>query len=78
MQESHLIPWVMARPFEPFAAFVSDGRRIEVTHPESAMLAEFALALYVFFPGGQVELIDAFHITSIRTISATDPNHYFR
>ncbi|HWE96174.1 MAG: hypothetical protein JWP03_4152 [Phycisphaerales bacterium] len=76
MQDSQLIPWIVAVPFEPFAAYLSDGRRIEVTHPEMVALATYAIALYVFHAGGQVEVIDAAHISSLRSLGQMDPTPY--
>ena len=78
MQEAHLVNWVKGIPFEPSAAYLTDGRRIDVKSPESLMLAEYALALYVFHDEGQVEIIDASHIVSIRTLASVDPTPYLK
>ncbi|MDB5298802.1 MAG: hypothetical protein JWO87_465 [Phycisphaerales bacterium] len=76
MKDSQLIPWVKAVPFEPFAAYISDGRRVEITHPEMVALADYAIAMYVFHTGGQVEVIDAAHISSLRSLGQLDPTPY--
>jgi hypothetical protein len=78
MQESHLVQWVRGIPFEPFVLFVSDGRTIEVKSPETVMLAEYALGLYVFHNGGHVEVIDGSHIVSMRTLTSVDPTPYLK
>ena len=51
MQVSHLVRWVKAMPFEPLALYLTDGRKIEAKSPETLLLAEYALALYVFHLG---------------------------
>ncbi len=78
MQEPLLIPWIQGVPFEPFTAYISDGRTINVTHPETVMLTEYALAIYVFYPGGEIEVIDASHIASIRSLGPVNPTAYLR
>ena len=78
MQSETLIPWVMARPFEPFTAYLSDGRKIDVTHPEAAVLAKFAIALYVFYTTGEVEIVDIDHICSLRSLKPTDSGPYLK
>lgn len=76
MQSELLIPWVLAVPFEPFSAFVADGRKIDITHPEVATLAKYAIALHVYHPAGELETIDIDRICSMRSMNPTDSKPY--
>ena len=78
MQESQLVHWVKGIPFEPFALFLTDGRTMQIKSPESVMLAEYALGLYVFHAGGKVEIVDGGHIVSICTLATVDPTPYLK
>ena len=46
----------------------TNGREFSVPHPESATLGKYAVVVYAFHPVGQVEVIDANLIVSLRTI----------
>ena len=76
MQSETLIPWVLARPFEPFSAYLSDGRKINITHPEATLLSKYAIALFVFYATGEVEIVDIDHICSLRSLKPTDSGPY--
>jgi hypothetical protein len=73
-------PWltrfVRQQPFEPFTMVVADGRELHVPHPEHASLGDFATTLIYMHPTGQIEVVDAAMIVSIRTIRAADLANY--
>ena len=76
MQASQLLVYTQSRPFEPFRIFVADGRRIDVLHPEMTMVAKYAMTLWLFHPRGELEVLDAGHITGLRTMHAVDPEQF--
>jgi hypothetical protein len=51
---------------------MTDGRNVDVTHPEMVMVATHALALWLFHEEGQIEILDGSHITALRTLGAAD------
>lgn len=73
MQSSQLTIFTNSRPFEAFRIFISDGRQLDVTHPEMLTIAEFAVAIWVFHAGGEIELIDGALITAMKTLGPVDP-----
>jgi len=73
-------PWltrfVVQQPFEPFTMIVADGRELHVPHPEQASLGDYATTLIYMHPTGQVEVVAAALIVSIRTIRPADLGAY--
>jgi hypothetical protein len=39
-------------------------------------LADYGIAMYLFHTGGEVEVVDAAHITSLRSLGTLDPTPY--
>ena len=76
MQSTHLILFANSRPFEAFTIFVADGRTINVLHPETLLLAEYALGIWIFHAPGQLEIVDAELITALRTVGPVDPREF--
>ena len=76
MQETYLIHYADSRPFEPFRIFMTEGRTIDVMHPEMAMITTHALALWLFHDHGQIEILDGQHITSLRTLGPADRDSF--
>ena len=76
MTSALLTRFVEQRPFEPFTAVTANGREFHVNHPEHVFLGEYALSLTFLHPTGQIEIIDAAPIVSIRTIYAADVAGY--
>jgi hypothetical protein len=76
VQEAYLVHYADARPFEAFRIYVTDGRAIDVRHPEMAMVATHALALWLFHERGQIEILDGSHLTALRMLGAADPENF--
>lgn len=55
----------LGRGFRPFVLRTSDGREFEVPHPEFIALGKFDVA--VVDSEGDINLLDALHIVSIKT-----------
>ena len=75
---SHVIAFCLSRPFEPFYIFLTDGRKIEVGHPEAISIAEYVAFVWIFYPTQQVEVIDVEKITSLKSVGAVNPSNYIR
>ena len=54
-----------ARPFEPFAVHLADGRKIEVPHPEFLAMRPGARTFSVALPDGTHAVVDLMLVTSI-------------
>ena len=76
MTSEHLTRFVQQRPFEPFTFVTVDGREIQVRHPEHVSMGQHALSVTCTHPTGQIEIIDANLIVSIRTLYAADAADY--
>jgi hypothetical protein len=76
MTSAHLTRFAEQRPFEPFIMVTADGRELHAPHPEYVSLGEYALSITLQHPNGQVEVIGAAHIVSIRTIYTADAGDY--
>lgn len=55
-----------ARPFRPFTIHVSDGRALEVAHPELLALSVVDNTALVVCPETEFEVVDLDQVTSIR------------
>lgn len=78
MKDSFVISFSMARPFEPFYIDLTDGRCIEINHPEAITIGEYAAFVWIFHATQQVEAIDVEMITSFKTVGAVNPSNYIR
>ena len=58
-----------AQPFVPFAIHLAEGRRIEVHHPENAMLNELGRTAAAVNAEGVIETIDLLLVTSLRPLN---------
>lgn len=54
-----------ARPFEPFALWLGDGRRIPVEHPEFLAIFPGGRTLFVAQPDESFDIIDLLPVTSL-------------
>lgn len=70
--EDHLMRMFTRRPFEPFTLFTVDGRELDVRHPEQGSLDLRAETIVLFHPDRRVELVNARHVVSVRTIRPGD------
>ena len=73
-----LPPFLMARPFRPFVVRLSDGRRFEVSHPESASVYLGGLGFWVVLPSGQLEFVEGDAVTSLHSADIVDPSEFVR
>jgi len=76
LQPPELVIFGDSRPFEPFRIYVSDGRQIDVLHPEMVMVANHGEGLWLFYEAGEVEVVAADGITSLRTLHAINPHNF--
>ncbi len=76
MQPAHLIIFAVSKPFEPFRAYVADGREIDVNHPETVLVAEHGLGLWLLHASGEVEMLAGETITGLRTLHSVDPHQF--
>jgi len=53
-------------PFKPFALFLSDQRKFEVRHPDFLWIVPGGRTIGIADQTGAVELIDLFHVTSLK------------
>jgi hypothetical protein len=69
---SEVIRFFDARPFVPFTFILVNGREVPVQHPEQVVVGDYALVVTYIHATRQVEVIDAAHIVSLRTMYAVD------
>ena len=55
------------RPFDPFTLKLVDGREVYVPHSDFVSIGFAVQSISVMLPTGQLEVLDAGHIVSIRT-----------
>ena len=74
MNTKEVIAQLEEKPFLPFAALTTDGRRYEVKHPENARVAESGLLL-IFQPSEDPEAqiqrpvtLSLLHVTNLEPI----------
>ena len=68
MTTGETMAWLEGRPFVPFTMVLSNGREMQVLHPETATIGRFGHVVVFFHPSRQVETVDVTHIVSLRTI----------
>ena len=76
MTSSFIVLFIVQRPFEPFTITTADGREFHVPHPEYVGVGLGAQTVRYMHPNGQIEILDAALIVSIRTIYAADLSSY--
>jgi hypothetical protein len=76
MRASEVLLFTESRPFEPFRVYVADGRQLEARHPEMVMAGLHALVLWVLHESGEVEVVDAELVTSLKTLGRVDPREF--
>ncbi|HYE21411.1 MAG TPA: hypothetical protein VEA69_23390 [Tepidisphaeraceae bacterium] len=77
MQLPPLLRFLFARTFKPFDIYLSDQRRFRITHPETAIVHQGGLGLWVMLPTGQLEFIDGDAVTSFQSSGVVDPAEFF-
>jgi hypothetical protein len=70
MTTADLTNFVEQRPFIPFTLMLANGREVHVPHNEFITTGNAVQSVYVVLPTGQLEVIDAGLIVSIRTFHA--------
>jgi len=78
MELPPLLNFLFARPFLPFDVMLTDGRRIPVTHPESVTVYLGGLGIWLMLPSGQMEFIEGYAVTSIRSAGIVNPSDFVR
>jgi hypothetical protein len=63
LREMHL-----ARPFQPFAIHLVDGRALKVEHPEMLAQAPAGRTIAVARPNGVIETVDLLLVVSLKPI----------
>ncbi len=74
MSSNQLIAFAQSQPFIPYIATLLDGRKIEIRHPEFAVLAFAGAVLWVLHNYVHVEAIEGALIVSIKSIDPVDPH----
>ncbi len=72
MTSEQVVKFFGARPFKPFTCSLVNGRELQVLHPEQVSVGRHALVVSHIHPSRQLEVIDAAHIVSLRTIYPAD------
>ena len=54
-----------ARPFRPFVLHLADGREVRVLHPELLMLDPMGRIAVVFYPKGDLHIVDIPLVTEV-------------
>jgi hypothetical protein len=61
--------FIQARPFQPFAIHLADGRSFPVRHPEMAMLIVQGRIVWVINKDGLTEVVDMILVISLRPLT---------
>lgn len=69
MTSEQLRQTVHARPFQPFAMHLADGREIHVRHPDFIALSPTGRTCNVYHSGDAAEYVDVFMVTTLRILS---------
>jgi hypothetical protein len=64
------------RPFVPFTIVTTDGRELNVRHPEQAHFGRRMEVVMFFFDDLRLDVIDSRLIVSLRTLQPVDINTY--
>ncbi len=63
-------------PFKPFALVMSSGERVEVRHPENAMMTRTSILISDLKPNGKLgdnyNLYSLLHVTKIEFLEASE------
>jgi hypothetical protein len=78
VQLEPLLRFLLAQPFRRFDLFLTDGRRVPITHPESASVYVGGLGLWIVRASGQIEFIEGDAVASVRSAEALDPSDLIR
>jgi hypothetical protein len=68
MTTGETMAWVERRPFVPFYMVLTNGRELQISHPENATMGRYGHVVVFFHPSQQVETVDVTHIVSMRTL----------
>ena len=78
MTSSQLALFFMRQPFQPITLFLADGRAFAIRQPDFATVGRAGLGVWILDPSGEIEMIDASLICSIRTIGPVDLDQFAR
>jgi hypothetical protein len=78
MTSAQLALFFMRQPFQPITLFVADGRAFAIRQPDFVAVGRAGLGVWVLDPSGEIEIIDAALICSIRTIGPADLDEFTR
>ena len=67
-----------AQPFKPFILHLADGRRINVSHPESISLSITGRVAHVFGPDETSHFVDVLMITDLELKARSTRNGHKR
>ena len=78
MTPSQLSLFFIRQPFQPITLFLVDGRTFSIPQPDFAGLDQAGLGVWIYDRSGEIEIIDAALISSIRTIGPVDMDQFVR
>jgi hypothetical protein len=78
MTSVQLSLFFLRQPFQPITLFLADGRKFVIPQPDFATVAQAGMGVWIFDESGEIEILDAALICSIRTIGAADIDQFAR
>ena len=78
MTASQLSLFFMRQPFQPVTLFLVDGRTFPIPQLDFAGLDQAGLGIWIYDQNGEIEIVDAALISSIRTIGPVDMDQFLR
>jgi hypothetical protein len=78
MTAEHLAPFFIRQPFQSLVMYLTDGRAMEVLHPDFVSLTEAGAGIWFFHIDGELEMIDPRLIVSIKTTQPADLDQFVR
>ena len=76
MTSEHLALFFMRTPFQPLTMYLVDGRSLHVQHQDFSSVSKAGSGVWVYHENGEMEIIDASLICSIRTAGAVDMDQF--
>jgi hypothetical protein len=76
MTSDQLALFFVRKPFQPLTLYLADGRSILVQHQDFSSVSKAGLGVWVYHDNGEMEIIDAALICSIRTAGAVDMDQF--
>ncbi|MBC8128438.1 MAG: hypothetical protein H8M99_14955 [Gloeobacteraceae cyanobacterium ES-bin-144] len=69
-----LISFINATPFEPFRVGISDGKELEVRHPDYLIISPGKGHVMIYTSPERFQMVDSKHITRVEPLgTATHP-----